>query len=85
VELAPAILPAFPDLCDTGVREGGEDALRGRAVRGELDALGPLLLLEALRGELDEARPELLGLLEPGSDGDPDQWKTFFSFSKKPW
>jgi hypothetical protein len=85
VEDAPALLPTLGDLAGLGSREGGEHALRRRPVRGELDQVAPGLdLLEPLRRELDEAGAEELGVTGGGGDGGADQWKTLFSFSKKP-
>jgi hypothetical protein len=84
VELAPAILPAVVDRGDERVRVGGEDALGRRAVGGELDAVGPLGLLESLGRELDEAGAVLLGRLDGRDDGGADQRNALRSFSKKP-
>ena len=55
------------------------------AVRGELDPVAAGLdLLEPLRRELEEAGAKELGVTGGGGDGGADQWKTLFSFSKKP-
>jgi hypothetical protein len=85
VEGTPALRPVLGDLAGVGAREGDEDALGRRAVGGELEPVtGGLDLLEPLRRELEEAGAEELGVTGGGGDGGADQWKTLFSFSKKP-
>jgi hypothetical protein len=84
VERTPAVLPAGLDLLDTRVGERVEHALCCVAVRDQLELPGRFAFLESFGRELDEARPQLLGLLPRDRDRDPDQRNALFSFAKKP-
>lgn len=79
------MLPAFGDRRDAGIGKGGEYTLRSRSVGSELDFSGGLLLFESIGRELDEAGPELFGLLGGRGDGGADQLKMFRSLSNRPW
>ena len=67
--------PASTSVGARAAEEVPEPLLAGRVgVRGELDALGPVDLLEALREELEHGRARLLGAL--GADLDRDSAQT---------
>jgi hypothetical protein len=84
VEVAPAILPALLELAPIRIGEHGEDAIAGVAVRGQLDPVRMVDLLEALRCELDEAGPQVFGQVPGDTDRRADQRNALFSLSKKP-
>ena len=54
-------------------------------VRGKLNALGPVHLLESFREQLEHGRPRLFEPLRPHLDGDSAQAQrnALFSLSKK--
>ena len=88
VEPAPALLPARLDLVDPRAAEDLPEPLlaAGVRVRGELEPVAGLELLEALGEELDHRGPRLLRARLGNADRDaPEvQRNALFSLSKKP-
>src|SRR5437763_1357050 len=89
VELTPATLPPLRDVAPARVPEHLPEPLlaAGIGVGHELDAVGALDLLEAVREELDHPRPRLLGPRNRDLDRDAArgrQRNALFSLSKNP-
>ena len=89
VEVAPALLPVGGHVVGPHLAERGPEPLLARVVgvRDQLEPVGVLDLLEALREELEHQRPRRLGALDRDGRGDAAeraQRKALFSFWKNP-
>jgi hypothetical protein len=86
VEGAPLVLPATVDVRAARAGEERPETLLpcGVRVRGELDALGAVDLLEPLREQLEHGRASLFETLRPDLDGNAaeTQRNALFSLSK---
>ena len=88
VEVPPALIPVGGHVVGTHLAEGGPEPLLPRVVgvRDELEPVGVLDLLEALREELEHQRARRLGALDRNGRGDAAerQRNALFSFWKNP-